>query len=374
MKIVFIIDQVFRHGGIERVLSIKANNLANQGHSIYILTTEQGLKKPCYSFNPNICFKDLGINYKRSKSYFHPINLLKLPKHVFKTQRTLKNVNPDVVVVCSHSVDTFFVPFINRAIPKVKEFHFSKAIEAVHRQKSSKSKKAYFLKFADFVESKYDKLVVLNPDEANYYKSPNVAIIPNPLTFYPDKISNADNPIVISAGRMAHVKRFDVLIDIWKLVHHKNKNWQLHIYGEGDPEYIKMLHNKIKDAELTNQIILKGATDQIQNKMLHSSLFVMTSDNECFPLVLLEAQACGLPIVSFDCPHGPRNIINNTNGVLVQPGNHKEFAESILELMANADLRKTLGTSARENANKYQVQAIMTQWLQMFNELIITKK
>ncbi|WP_372938836.1 hypothetical protein [Seonamhaeicola sp.] len=167
MKIVFLIDQVYRHGGIERVLSIKANYLAsNSKNSVYIITSEQNKNKACYHFNSNIIFKDLGVNYHRNLSYFHPKNVLKIPRHIRLVKQTLNKIKPDVVVVCSHSVDTYFVPFINKSIPKVKEFHFSKSIEVPYRKKGAKSKKKYFLYFADYVEKKYNKLIVLNKDEA----------------------------------------------------------------------------------------------------------------------------------------------------------------------------------------------------------------
>jgi len=374
MNIVFVIDQVYRHGGIERVLSIKANYFsALKGHKVYIITTEQKQHKACYYFNDAIVFEDLNINYKRNKSYFHPINVLKIPKHINKTKQVLKRIKPDVVVVCSHSVDTYFMPFINKTIPKVKEFHFSKFIETAYRQTSNKSKKKYFLRFADFVESKYNTLVVLNKDEASYYKTNNVKIIPNPLTFYPTTVSEVSQPVVISAGRIAPVKRFDILIDIWELVHKKNKDWQLHIYGTGDLSYIKTLQKKIEDKQLTNSLLLKGPTNHIQNKMLSSSLFVMTSENECFPLVLLEAQACGLPIVSFDCPHGPRNIINDDNGILIPVNDNEAFANSLIHLMLHKNLLISMGKNARINANNFNVEKVMTLWSEMFNEVVLDK-
>jgi glycosyltransferase involved in cell wall biosynthesis len=370
MNIVFIIDQVYMHGGIERVLSIKANYLSRiKGYTIHILTTEQQGKAPCYDFDSKINFEDLNINYIRNKSYFHPKNLLKLPHHITTLKKRLKDIAPDVVVVCSHSADTYFIPFIKTKIPKIKEFHYSKFIEIDKRKKPTSLFKTLFFKFADYVETKYNKLVALNPDEAAYFKSNNVVVIPNPLTFYPETISNVNENVVISAGRIASVKRFDILIDIWELVHSKNKDWQLHIYGTGEQKYIDELEQKIKNKKLSNHLFLKGTTNHIQNKMLHSSLFVMTSDNECFPLVLLEAQACGLPIISFDCPNGPRNIINNKNGRLIKMKDLNHFSETILELSSNSSLRKKLGEDARLNSGKYNIEKVMGKWIGLFEEL-----
>jgi glycosyltransferase involved in cell wall biosynthesis len=371
MKIVFIIDQVYLHGGIERVLSIKANYLASlPDYEIHILTTEQKNTLPCYEFSNAIIFQDLEVNYKRNKSYFHPVNLFKLPRHIYKTKSTIKRIKPDVIIVCSHSVDTYFVPFINKKIPKVKEFHYSKFIEKDKREKPSLFKKLFF-KYTDYVESKYDKLIILNKDESKYYKTANTVIIPNPLTFYPDSVSQLTKNRIITAGRIAHVKGYDILIDIWRIINNKQKDWKLDIYGDGDSDYVHKLQNKIDKYGLQDSITLKGATSIIQKEMLNASIFVMTSHNECFPLVLLEAQACGLPIVSFDCPFGPRNIINVENGILIPHYNKKVFADQLLKLMNNKEQLKLKGENARKNSSKYKLETVMNLWEKMFNDLSI---
>ncbi|WP_103865540.1 glycosyltransferase family 4 protein [Aquimarina sp. I32.4] len=371
MKIIFIIDQVYLHGGIERVLSIKANYFAKKKEvEVCVLTTEQKGNKPCYHFDEKVFFKDLGINYHRNKSYFHPVNLRKIPKHVQKLKSEIKRLNPDIVVVCSHSTDTYFIPFINKKIPKIKEFHYSKHIELKSRQNPENLYKKYFLKYADYVEGKYDALVVLNKDEATYYKTDNTCIIPNPLTFYPKEITDISQKVVIAAGRIAPVKGYDTLIDIWNQVYSKNKDWKLYIYGEGNVHYKKKIGDKIVEYGLQEVVSLKGATDRIKDKMLNSSIFVMTSHNECFPLVLLEAQSCGLPIVSFDCPHGPRNIIDPDTGVLVPLYNNVVFVEKLIQLMDNKEELLRMSKNARENSSKYQLEIIMGLWEQMFNNLI----
>ncbi len=374
MKIIFIVDQVYMHGGIERVLSIKANYLAEQpGYKIHIITTEQKDNASCYDFNSKISFEDLEVNYNRKKSYFHPANLLKLPKHIGRIKSYIKSINPDVIVVCSHSTDTYFMPFICKKVPKVKEFHFSKSIETGPRLHSKNILKKYFFKFADYVERKYDRLVVLNHNEAPYYKSNNTAVIPNPLTFYPETISDISNKVVISAGRIARVKGYDLLIDIWDLVQKKGTDWKLHIYGSGDEAYEKKLQKTINEKGLNDSLKLMGATSEVQKKMLNSSIYVMSSHNECFPLVLLEAQACGLPIVSYDCPHGPKSIIDNNTGVLVPLYDNETFANELIDLMNDHERLVAMGKNARENAANYEIPKVMNKWQNMFEDLTVKR-
>ena len=374
MNIVFIIDQVYLHGGIERVLSIKANYLAQQlDNKISIMTSEQRNKVPCYNFDDAIIFQDLRVNYFRDKSYFHPLNLLKAIKHLISLRKVINQISPDILVVCSHSTDTHFVPFINRTIPKIKEFHYSKFIEEMKRDKKGITFKKIYFKITDYVESKYNRLVILNPDESKYYKSDNTVVIPNPLTFFPKEVSNLSNKVIISAGRIAPVKGYDLLIDIWKIASENIPDWKLHIYGDGNIDYIAQLQSKIDEANLQDTIILKGSTNDIKSKMLNASIFVMTSLNECFPLVLLEAQACGLPIISFDCPNGPRNIINNNDGILIPVGGNESFSNKLVLLANDKEQLVSMGVNARKNANNYSVEKIMTMWNDMF-ETIINKR
>src|SRR5690606_13843037 len=223
--------------------------------------------------------------------------------------KVVKSVKPDVIVVCSHSTDTYFMPFICKTIPKVKEFHYSKFIEKNKRENPSSLFKKNFLKFADYVETKYEKVVVLNPDEQKYYKSNNTVVIPNPLTFFPDNTADLSQTIAITAGRIAPVKGYDILVDVWSEVNKKHPEWKLNIYGDGELNYLENLKNKIIQYNLQDSIKLCGSTNNIAEKMLESPIYVMTSHNECFPLVLLEALESVLTIVSFNCPHGPKNII-----------------------------------------------------------------
>jgi len=371
MKVVFFIDQVYLYGGIERVLSIKANYLAKDtANIIHIVTTEQKGNTPCYDFSSSITFTDLDINYHRNKSYFHPKNVTKLPRHISKTKQLLKKIKPDVVIVCSHSSDTYFMPFIVTYIPKVKEFHYSKSIEVEKRKNPKSNFKKFFLKFADYVESKYDTLVVLNTDEQAYYSSNNTVVIPNPLTFYPETKASLQNKIVLAAGRIAPVKGFDLLIDIWEKIANSRPDWQLHIYGDGPAPYVQQLQQQIDAKNLNHIVFLKGSTAQIKEKMLDASIYAMTSHNECFPLVLLEAQACGLPIIAYDCPHGPRNIVSEKTGVLVEHYNKEAYSENLLQLFNDQERLQRMGTMAVNNSQNYTVDKIMTKW----NHLISTLK
>ena len=127
MKILYLTDQTYFHGGIEKVLSQKANYLAEvSGDEVTIVTYNQQNKIPVYSFSEKIRMIDLEINYEIGKSYFHPVNLKKIPKHRNALKKIIREIQPDVVVSCSFGPDFYFIPSLEKQFPKIKEFHSSR--------------------------------------------------------------------------------------------------------------------------------------------------------------------------------------------------------------------------------------------------------
>ena len=215
----------------------------------------------------------------------------------------------------------------------------------------------------DFVESRYDRLIVLNPDESSYYKSANISVIPNP-TDIPESLTAAlSTKLVISAGRIAPVKGFEYLIESWKLVAREEHDWQLHIYGESYLDTQEKLQEIINKNGLENQIIFKGTTKEMTKTMVDYSIYAMSSITECFPMVLLESLSVGLPIVSFDSPTGPKNIITDSeDGFLIEYLNIELFAKQLVTLMRDEKMRTLMGKNAKRNCYRFSNTAIMKQW------------
>ncbi|APU11338.1 hypothetical protein A5M85_13930 [Cellulophaga lytica] len=369
MKIVYLTDQVYLHGGIERVLTNKANHFVQKKLAdIYIITTEQANNQPCYKTNSKVNFIDLKINYNRNKSYFHPNNIIKLPTHFIRLRKELKKINPDNIVSLSKQFDYYFLPFIFQKIPKIKEFHSSRYFSALARAKNNSFFKILFYKFNDYIESKYDSLVLLTADEKQHYNSDNISIIPNAISHYPETPSKLKNNKAISAGRIAPVKQFDKLIEAWAYVAKINPSWKLEIYGEGKKEDLDELQKLINKLNLTENVYLRGKTDDLESKMLEATLYVMSSKTECFPMVLLEAMSCGLPIISFDCPYGPRNIISNgKDGFLTPNDNSNDLGVKIVELIKNKKELEILSINARAKAKSFLPEIVMQKWLKLLN-------
>lgn len=368
MKIVFVTDQVYLHGGIEKVLAEKANYFAEIcGYQVVVLTNEQKKQVPCYSLSDKIQLLDLAINYNRKKSYFSWVNLQKLPNHVYQLNQTLHQLQPNVVIVCSFGFDTYMIPFLYKKAKKVKEFHSSRYFESQLRNQNASFLKKVYYKFNDWVESKYNHLVVLNKDEATYYRSNNVVVIPNPVSI-PDGKAALINKKVIAAGRIAPVKGFEKLVRAWKKVYEVAPEWELHFYGEDYLGTQQQLQSQIEAYNLEKIISFKGSSSNMVETFRDYSLYAMSSETECFPMVLLEALSVGLPIVSFDCPHGPRNIVTDgQDGFLAENQNVKDLAEKILFLMQNENKRILLGVNAKSNSQRFSTPVVMQHWINLLN-------
>jgi glycosyltransferase involved in cell wall biosynthesis len=367
MKVLFLMDQMFLIGGAERILSLKLNYLANKGDvDVFLLTTEQKNKRPVYEISKKVTNNDLGINYSRSLSYFHPTNLWKIFRHYFCLRAEIIKINPDLIISVSASPDQYFLPFISKHIPKVKEFHSSGVSISKPNSLLDKFKHLLFRIFG-----KYDALVVLNNDELKYYPFSNLSVIPNFIHLSEIIHNVGKQKIIIAAGRIAPVKQFDHLIQAWSLIADQLPAWEVRIFGDGDPELTGILQNQIVTLKAPN-IRLMGPTAQLDLEMQKASLYAMTSSTECFPMVLLEAQAAGLPIVSYDCPHGPRNIVTHeVNGLLTPSNKIYDFAQALNSLINNEHDRNGMGDSAKGNVKIYAEGRIMQQWISLFTSLII---
>lgn len=366
MKIVFSTDQTYLHGGIEKVLTEKANFLSNQkDYEVYIITTEQKGNKSCYKLNSNVKCLDLQINYNRKLSYYHPKNLIKAFLHFRKQIKIIKEIKPSIIISSNYAPDFYWLPFIFRNVPKWKEYHASRYFEVLNFKKTKSQLFKIKFQFENWIALKYHKIVVLNEDEKKIHAKNNVIVIPNPinsLSFTPKTELNSKR--VIAAGRIAPVKGFEKLILAWENVSKIYPDWELHIYGEDYNNTKSSLEKLIQEKKLQDYIMFKGTTQNMTQTMLDYSIFAMSSQTECFPMVLLEALSVGLPIVSFNCETGPRNIFEHQKeGLLVKNQNIEEFSHALGILMSNTELLKEMGENAKKTSFKFDLEIVMKKWV-----------
>lgn len=182
---------------------------------------------------------------------------------------------------------------------------------------------------------------------------------------------------MVTIGRYAYQKGYDLLLQAWadieklkKLEGVKEVNeWTLDIYGQGDQTDYRQLMTELDiDA---NRCHLNGPVEDVVKVYQDSSIFVLSSRFEGFGMVLIEAMACGLPVVSFDCPAGPDEIITDgVDGLLVPSGDVHALAEKLMTLMSDEDQRKRFGKQARLTAQRYDMAALAGQWKALFEKVI----
>lgn len=205
MRLIFSTDQIYLHGGIEKVMAQKANYFADVlGYEVIILTTEQRQHLPCYELSSKIQLVDLQINYKRDKSFVHPANLAKVPRHIFKWIAILRQLKPQVLVVCNYAFDFYWTPFLFSNIAKYKEYHSSRFyVSKVRSAAKGLAKLGYILQ--DYCEQNFTALLLLNPSEIDFYSSNSKQVIPNPIGLSIQTASLVSSQ-AIAAGRLAPVK------------------------------------------------------------------------------------------------------------------------------------------------------------------------
>lgn len=375
MKLVYCISSHQSFGGIEVVTSLKANALSKmEGYCVWLLDSESPSAVPGLS-SSNVRQIELGVRYQTVVSRF-PINLLARLMKMFRHRRLIKKelmrIQPDIVI--SVGEEKFFLPFIKGSWKTIREIHFPKNQRQRFEQKNAVlrglSKLGDWLEY-DVVCKKYDQVVLLTEEDKriNWGNKKNLSVIPNPSRFRPDSPSCLKEKRIITIGRLAYEKDYASLIRAFSLVSKRFPDWQLDIYGEG-PEYSSLL-SEINSFGLMGSTCLKGTSSDIQKELLSSSIFVLSSKFEGFSLVLIEALNCGLPVLSYSCPYGPKEIITDgVNGFLVPLDDEKALAERICQLIADETLRQRMGNAAYALSERFLLEHIIKRWSALFNKLL----
>ena len=380
MKILYCIPSLSESGGTERIVTQKINFFLEfeKQYDITIVTTEGINKKPFYDLHPSAKVIELNIDFLEEFSkplYSKYIGTKrKLKEYKNKLIQIINTQNIDICI-STGAKELEFLHEIQIPCKRICELHFSK----YNRELFLEGKKGGILwKFIGKIRtyqlikqtSGLDQLVVLTKkDEKDWKKTHNnIKQIYNFSDFQSESLALLENKKVISVGRLTEQKGYNYLIEAWAIIKNKKSDWILEIYGEGD--LYNELFQQIKDCRLENHVILKGRTNQVQEKMLESSIFALSSRYEGFPMVLLESMACGVPVVSFDCETGPAEIIeNNDCGILVENRNVLKLAEALLTMMDDKDLRKKSGEIAKIKSANFSKSKIMTQWIDLFEYL-----
>jgi len=363
MRILYVNDSLAIWGGLERVLIEKANYLAEHyNYEVYIVTSDQGNHNLPYALSSKVKHFDMEINFHHQYRYrglrrlYKMIRLHKYYRCGLKS--LLDEIFPDVIIVMRVELLADILK-VKGQIPLVLESHAC--------CKCSTFEKYGFLRHLVYLwhvrhASKVDRVVALTESDARDWLSINrsVLTIPNIVNLNTTgRYSACQSPKAIYVGRLAIQKDLYSLLEIWTLVNKRHSDWVLHIYGEGDEE--EMLKKSAKNTG--SRIVFHRPVSNIHEEYLESSFLLVTSLYEPFGLVMPEAMSCGLPVVAFDCPYGPAEIIKDgIDGYLIKKRDVNKFANCICKLIEDSDLRVQMSKSAVQSSLRFSARSIMPYW------------
>ena len=379
LKIVYCTPALYMAGGVERVLTLKANYMADVlGYDITIILTEGKDKPLFYPLSKKIKVINLDVDFEAlwTCSFFKKIFVYLQKQRIFKKRLTeeLIRLKADITVSLLRR-EINFINDIKDGSRKIGELHVNRANYRNFEAGDTNFVKRLFARYwmHNLVShlKRLDRFVVLTEeDKVSWTELSNVEVIPDPLAFDIDQVSPLTNKRVIAVGRYVYQKGFDLLLHAWKLIEQQHPDWELAIYGMGDRTPYEQI---IEELQIDRtRCHLNGSTSDIKAEYLNSSLFVFSSRFEGFGMVLIEAMACGLPVISYDCPCGPKDIVrHNEDGLLVPSGSIGSLAKAMGKMMCDVNLRQQMAKAAVKNVQRYKLDSVCQHWHSLFESIVL---
>jgi glycosyltransferase involved in cell wall biosynthesis len=376
-RIVYIVGDLSYPNGMSRVLSQKVNYLAEKtDNQLYVVLTENASMPHYFELSSKVEYVNFDINFeviqtmplcRKMWNYYWKVRQYKR-----KLTDYLMKIRPDITVsVLRREIN--FINDIPDGSKKIGEIHFNKLNYRLFEKSYLPSFVNHYItkkwkSELDYQVSRLDHFVVLTKgDVKNWNGLSNLSVIPNPIIRFPSVLSNGSSKHAVAVGRYSREKGYDMLISAWKKVNQKHSDWILDIYGAGN----SVAYQNLADEEgLTAVVRCHEADSDIFSRYAESSVFVLSSRYEGFGLVIVEAMATRLPVVSFRCPSGPADIItDHADGLLVENGNIEALAEAICYMIEHPKERYRMGENALLSARRYHEDTIMQKWIQLFDSL-----
>lgn len=368
MRLLYIVRTFQFAGGIERTLTDKANWLSSHGHEVMLVIYKQD-GEPYFLLNKDIKLYNLDCSvfslykYPLYTRLFHYNKLRRIFRERMK--HILNDYHPDVIIPVIPNAEDFLWDILKVAsgIKVVVESHV--AYDYLLYGKSI-TDRLLFLLYSPFrAIGKSDLLIALTEHDAVSWRGhhlKNVLVLPNPVTYYPDDINliSKVEGRIISVARLAEQKRLDRLIEAFALISDRCPEWFIDIYGDGNLR--DALEILIKEKNLIGRINIFQSVRDIMKEYQRSQFFVLSSDFEGFGLVLIEAMACGIPVVATNCPHGPSEIINNGVTGLLTKLDVQDLADKMEWMITHPEERVTMGAKAHDAAAAFRKDVIMKKW------------
>lgn len=356
MKIVFSNKAINNPGGTERITSILSKELVERGHEVHIVSFIGSDQETFFEID-----KRVKLHYLAPTKDKYPFPIRDI-RRIVLLKRLYKEINPDIVLIVDAGRS-----FVN--IPAAKGY---KTITWEHFNVDVNWHLGHGL--SRRIAAKYSDLIVTLTEPAaeaykTKFKAKNAICIYNPVTVDASTPSKLDKKVCMAMGWLGPQKNFIDLINAWNLTSARKNGWKLRIIGQGKQK--QMLENRIKELDLSGSIEMLPPQKNVVEQYKNASVYAMSSHHEGLPLVLIEAMAMGLPIVSYDCPTGPADIVSHEKtGLLIPYLNVEALAEGLERVMSDKDLRETFSKQSLIEVEKFSVKSIVDKWESVFKKLL----
>lgn len=370
-KLLYVISALANHGGLERIVIDKLNWLVEHSqYDVFLLTFDQGSHPMAYPLHPHVNYANLDIMIHLEYKFSGLRRLIcRFKLHTYlrkKLSFKINEISPNVVVCC----ERLFVPDVEKSrgcIPLVYECH--SGYLGFKLEGASLFQKMQ-IRLCDWAIRKVEYVVTLTDGDASNWRKVNSHVVTIPNTVHlncTERYSDCMTKSIIFVGRYSAQKDIGSLLRIWEIVYSRHPDWQLHLYGGYGDEQEKWFHFV---EQMHSGVFAHKASSYILDKFLGNSMLLLTSLHEPFGLVLPEAMSCGLPVVSFDCPYGPADIISDgVDGFLIKDRDIEGFAKRVCQLIENQELRVKMGQEGILSSQRYRADVIMPKWIQLFNQI-----
>lgn len=382
MRLLYILGNIINRAGVERIMTQKINYLSEAGYDISLLTTDQNNQPLSFPITPKVNYIAVNapIPSRTDYPFYKWLFLFYKARSVFsKTlSQVIKGNRPDIIICTTYSFDVL------DSLAKISHKNHTKLVieSHVHRTNVFMEPRLAYHPLLSLYGTIHDRyilnyikkaaiLVCLTNEDMKSWKKlhvNNVCVIPNMITIQPPESIDYSTKRVIAVGRYSDQKGFDMLIKAWGQLSSKYTNWHLFIFGNEDRTLYEEMAQKEKCQDTCHCM---PVTEDIATEYGKSSIFVMSSRYEGMPLALIEAMSSGLACVSFNCPNGPSDIINDgIDGFLARNGDIDDLATKMEDLMRDESLRKEMGIAAKQNIERYSPDAIMQQNMILYNNIL----
>lgn len=363
-KIGLMVSNICKKGGVERV-AVNLSNELNKYYDCSIMTRWQKGECPYYIDNK---IKIMNL-YSENKKIQHIsfVGLYKICRYVRK-----ENIKTLLVIGKNNGI----IPFFVKMFTDIKLVYCEHNAYEYYKYEEENIIYKIFRKTIEFLLKYVPDYVVTLTERELYYHINDLAKSCAISNFIDDKLLiinseyDSSSKNIISVGRIDYQKGYEFLIEVAKKVLEKHPDWTWDVYGDGSEPYKSSILNMVKNSGLDGKLNFKGNTDKIYNLYQNYSLYVMTSRYEGLPMVLLEAKAKNLPIISFNINSGPSDIVRDgVDGYLIKPFEIENMINKIDFLINDKEERKRLSNNACRNLGKFKKDNIINKWIELINSL-----